>query len=145
MTPEELLRASGTIVLVDWPLRSVPETLARAGYRVISADGPGPEDYASYEVDGDEVVTRHVGRLPERADIVYSHRPVGELAEIARMARELGARAVWCQTGSDEARGIVEATGLLYIDHPPISDVAAPLAAERSGQAPHAQRANDAG
>jgi hypothetical protein len=33
-----LLRGTKTVLLVDWPSREVPETLARAGYAVISDD-----------------------------------------------------------------------------------------------------------
>jgi hypothetical protein len=32
---EQILRETGTILVVDWPTRDVPETLARAGYTVL--------------------------------------------------------------------------------------------------------------
>jgi hypothetical protein len=31
---------------------------------------------------------------------------------------------VWCETGSDRARQIVEGAGLVYVDRPSIVDVA---------------------
>jgi len=34
----------------------VPQSLARAGFAVVSHDGPGPDEYNAYEVrDGDVV------------------------------------------------------------------------------------------
>jgi predicted CoA-binding protein len=127
MTPEELLRATNTILLVDWPSREVPDTLARAGYEVVSSEGPSPDDYSAYVVEGDAVVTQHVGRPPDRAEIVYSHRPDDELPGIVELAQQVGARAVWCETGSDEARRIVEGAGLAYVDDPRINDAARAL------------------
>ncbi len=122
MTPAELLQASRTILLIDWPDREVPESLARAGFEVVASEGPAPEDYRAYEVEGDAVVTRPAGGQPAQADIVYSHRPTDELPDIVNLAREVGARAVWCETGSDQARRIVESAGLDYVDHPPIAN-----------------------
>jgi len=137
-----LLRETKTVLLVDWPSREVPDTLARRGYTVISNDGPGK--YNAYEVDGGVVRTRDVGRLPERADLVYAHRPIEELPEIVDTAKSIGAKAVWIQSGRDEsgaknprgcwfapmesskARGIVEAAGLRYIEAPYIADAVLP-------------------
>ena len=48
-----LLRKTKTILLVDWPSRDVPDTLARSGFAVVSNDGPG--EYNAYEFGGDEV------------------------------------------------------------------------------------------
>lgn len=128
------------ILVVDWPSREVPEALARAGYGVVVHGGPGPEDYTAWELVDDVVVERHVGRPPERADVVYTYRPLAELAEIVDQARALGAATVWVQSGlatggekdpagcwlSDAdaatARAVVEAAGLAYVDHPPIVD-----------------------
>lgn len=134
----ELLAATKTIYLVDWPTRDVPDTLARSGLTVVSSDGPN--EYNAYEVEGGEVRIRPVGGPPKRADLVYTHRPIAELAEIVDSAKSLGARAVWIQSGRDEsgakdphgcwmpkdesgwARGIVEGAGLSYIDAPYIAD-----------------------
>jgi predicted CoA-binding protein len=122
MTPDELLRTAETILLVDWPTRDVPDTLAQAGYHVVASEGPGPEDYNAYEVQNGAVVTRHVGSPPERAEIVYAHRPTDELPMIVELAKQVGARGVWCETGSVEARRIVESAELAYVDRPPIAD-----------------------
>jgi predicted CoA-binding protein len=133
-----LLSETKIVLLIDWPSREVPDTLARRGYTVISSDGPGK--YNAYEVEAGAVRTRDVGRLPERADLVYAHRPMEELPEIVATAKSIGAKAVWIQSGRDaagakdprgcwlapvessKARGIVEGAGLSYIEAPYIAE-----------------------
>ena len=139
---EEVLRAARTILLVDWPSRDVPDTLARAGYTVVVKGGPEPNNYSAYEMQDAEVVTRRVGQPPEHADLVYTHRPLNELSDIAAMARSIGAKAVWYQSGVDaagadhpagcwvpedvsrQARAIVESAGLTYVEDIYIADAA---------------------
>lgn len=129
-----------SVVLIDWPSRDVPDALARRGLTVVSNDGP--DEYNAYELVGDEVRVRSVDGLPERADLVYTHRPIDELPEIVETAKELGAKIVWLQSGRDasgakdprgcwlsaddarKAREIVKAAGLGYIDSPYIGDAA---------------------
>ena len=118
----ELLRGASTILLIDWPSRDVPDSLARAGLQVTSEDGPGL--YNAYQVDGVDVRRRRVEGRPARADLVYAHRPVDELTDIVEQAATLGARAVWLELGSPQARALVESAGLLYIDAPQIADAA---------------------
>jgi predicted CoA-binding protein len=123
----EVLAATESILLIDWPSREVPDSLARAGYRVVSQDGPAAGDYNAYELSGAEVVVRNVGVEPEHADLVYTHRPFDELPEILEFAQRIGARAIWAEAGpdspgADQARRTVESAGLTYIDAPPISD-----------------------
>jgi predicted CoA-binding protein len=138
---ERILEAASSVLVVDWPSRDVPETLARAGYAVVVAGGPEPDNYWAHELRDGEVVRRHVGRPPDHADLVYAHRPLDELPRILDMAREIGAKAVWCQSGltsagakdpkgcwvpeekSREARAIVESAGLVYVDDVYIADV----------------------
>ena len=74
--PEPILAAARTVVVVDWPSRDVPDTLARAGYTVLVKGGPEPDSYTAYEVTGGEVVPRRAGAPPDSADLVYAHRPV---------------------------------------------------------------------
>ncbi len=134
----KLLAGAKTVLLIDWPSRDVPDTLARRGFTVVSTDGP--EEYNAYEVEGDEVRVRQVGRLPERADLVYTHRPIDELPEIVDTAKSVGAKAVWIQSGRDNtgakdphgcwlpreesarARRVVERAGLDYVETPYIGD-----------------------
>jgi predicted CoA-binding protein len=133
---ESVLAGARTFLVVDWPTRDVPDTLARAGYGVVVHGGPGPEDYTAYELVDGEVVDRRVGRPPAHADVVYTFRPLDELPEIVAMAKRVGAGAVWVHSGlsaagakdpegcwlpPDEAaaaRELVEAAGLTYVDRP---------------------------
>jgi predicted CoA-binding protein len=133
---EELLRTARSVLVIDWPSRDVPESLVRAGYLVIARGGPGPDDFNVYEVVGEEVTVRRAGQAPARIDVVYCHRPMSELPGIVAMARTLGARAVWLQSGlaaegvrdpagcwlsapdSRQARAMVEAAGMQYIESP---------------------------
>jgi hypothetical protein len=88
----DLLRTTTTIVLIDYPGTAVPAAIARAGYTTIAKEGPAPDDYCEHVVEGDEVAIRKVGVRPERADIVYSHRPEDELPGIIDLAQQIGAR-----------------------------------------------------
>jgi predicted CoA-binding protein len=144
---EEILKAAATILLVDWPSRDVPDTLARAGYAVMVKGGPEPDNYSAYELRDGNVTAHRVGRAPEHADLIYSHRPLAELPGIVAMAKELGADAVWSQSGlagegtddpngcwvsadaSREARDTVETAGLRYIDDVYIADAVRRLGA----------------
>jgi predicted CoA-binding protein len=125
MTAEEILQAAKTVLVVDWPSRDVPDTLARAGYEVVVHGGPAPDDYSTYVVEDGEVVVRRTGHPPVQAELVYSYRPVAELAEIVETALGLGARAVWVQLPAEDgeqARAIVETAGLAFVDGPSLPD-----------------------
>jgi predicted CoA-binding protein len=137
---ERLLNETRSVLVIDWPSRDVPDTLARAGFAVIVSGGTEPDNFSVYEVVGDEVVARHVGRPPERAELVYSHRPLEELPDVIAAARRVGATTIWTQSGlsspghkdptgcwrsendSDRARSQVEAAGLTYIDDVYLAD-----------------------
>jgi predicted CoA-binding protein len=131
-----LLAATKTILLVDWPSRDVPDTLARHGYTVFSEE----DEVRVYEAQGSEVRVRSVERLPEHADLVYAHRPIDELQGIVETAKSIGAKAIWLQSGRDstgakdprgcwslpeesaKAHAIVEGGSLAYIESPYIAD-----------------------
>jgi sugar phosphate isomerase/epimerase len=131
-----VLAAAGSFLLIDWPTRDVPDTLAVAGYEVSVHGGPGPEDWSAYEVVDGEVVERRVGRPPAQADVVWTFRPLDELPEAVETAQAVGARVVWVHSGLAEdggknpegcwlpaedaarARAMVEAAGLEYLDRP---------------------------
>ncbi|HEY8135316.1 MAG TPA: CoA-binding protein [Candidatus Limnocylindrales bacterium] len=118
----ELLATATSFLLIDWPSRDVPDTLARHGYRVASADGPRDDEYNAYELADGEVRVRPLDAAPHMIDIVYAHRPLAELERIVEQARALNARAVWLQSGSPQAREIVERAGLMYFDSPYLPD-----------------------
>ena len=135
-----VLAETRSVLVIDWPSRDVPESLAFAGYTVFVKGGPGPADFAAWELDSGEPVSRPMGREPDRVDLVYCHRPFGELPAIVALAGRLGARAFWWQTGltsdggkapsgcwasseeSRQARELTAAAGLAYIDDVYIAD-----------------------
>lgn len=139
----ETLETAERIVLVDWPSKDVPDSLARAGLEVWVHGGPEADNWSIQEVGDDgEIVGRKTGTPPVSADLVYSYRPLQELAEILNLATRVGAKAVWLQSGKDEAgnpdprgtwmsdedravaRAAVEGSGFGYVDGPYIGDVA---------------------
>jgi len=149
MSPRELLEAAQTVLVIDWPSRDVPDTLVRAGFQVVVRGGPGPEDYSVWQLEDGEVVSCRAGRLPDRADLIYSHRPLSELPGINDLARQLQAKTIWTQSGLSAAgvkdpkgcwlpeqelhgaRSLVEAAGLNYVSEPYIGDVARALRTSR--------------
>lgn len=138
-----------TILVIDWPTKEIPEILARAGFHVVVRGGPGPEDYSTYELTNGQVVPRRIGRPPERADLVYSYRPLSELPETIALAKSLHAKTIWTQSGvsaagindpkgcwlPDEelqsARSLVQSAGLNYVTQPYIGEAARELQASR--------------
>ncbi len=146
MTPKEILASAGSVLVIDWPDKEVPVRLALAGLRVVVRGGPGPTDHSAYETQNGEVVVRHIGRPPERADLIYSYRPLSELPQIIETTKMLGARTIWMQSGMsaagvkdpkgcwlteeerDTARSLVQMAGLVYLSEPYIVDVAGEMA-----------------
>ena len=141
----QILAQARSVLVIDWPSRDVPATLAAAGLAVTVKGGPGPTDYTVWEVAGGEPVTRRLGHPPDHADLVYCHRPFSELPSIIAMAQGLGARAVWRQSGltstgakapdgcwvppaeSRQGRELAAAAGLNYIDDIYIAEAARAL------------------
>ena len=122
-----VLAETQTVVLVDWPSREVPDTLARRGFTVIANEGP--ETYTAYEADGNEVRTRSVDGLPQSAELVYAYRPIDELPEIVQTATAVGATTVWLASDlapadAARARELVERAGLVFVAEPSIVDAA---------------------
>ena len=147
--PHDILAGAQSVLVVDWPIPEVPETLARCGFDVVVDGGPGPEDWHAYRLEGGDVVVTQVAGPPDRAQVVYSHRPIDELPEILELAKELGATAIWVHSGrspdgskdprgcwmpeaeSARARGLVESAGFVYVEEPYIADVARSLGSTR--------------
>jgi predicted CoA-binding protein len=135
-----VLAETRSVLVIDWPSRDVPASLAFAGYTVFVKGGPGPADYNAWQLDGGEPVSRPLGHEPSRVDLVYCHRPLRELPGIIALAGRLGARALWWQTGltsggskdpsgcwvppgeSRQARELAGAAGLAYVDDVYIAD-----------------------
>ncbi len=137
---KELLKAVKTVLVIDWPSKEVPETLALAAFQVVVRGGPGSNEFSIYEVDSTGGVVRRSGQAPEQAELVYAHRPLIELPSIIASAKALRARAVWIQsgrspTGSKDPRGcwlpaeedqwaaeLAQSAGLSYFSQPYIAD-----------------------
>jgi uncharacterized protein len=137
---EQLIESANSVLIVDWPSRDVPDTLARAGYRIVVKGGPEPDSFSAHELVDGEVVARRLAHAPEGMDVLYCHRPLVELAAIVALAKRVGARAIWVQSGlataavrdpagcwlpddaSRDARRLVEAEGLQYVDASYIAD-----------------------
>jgi predicted CoA-binding protein len=135
-----ILADTRSVLVIDWPSRDVPASLALAGYTVLVKGDPGPGDYNAWQIESGEPVSRPLGHEPNGVDLVYCHRPFGELPGIIALAGRLGARALWWQTGlasdggkdpsgcwmppgeSDQARELAAAAGLAYVDHVYIAD-----------------------
>jgi predicted CoA-binding protein len=141
-----VLAETRSVLVIDWPSRDVPASLAFAGFTVFVKGGPGPADYNVWEIDSGEPTSRPLGREPSHLDLVYCHRPLRELPGIIALAGRLGARALWWQTGlasdgskdpsgcwapageSGQARELAAAAGLAYIDDVYIADAVRALA-----------------
>lgn len=137
---DEFLSTVTSALLIDWPSRDVPDTLVRAGWTVAAKGGPEPDNYSTYEVVDGEVVARPTGRRPEHVDLVYAYRPLSELPAIIDLARSIGARGVWLQSGrsdggsedpkgcwlpaagAHQAKTLVEAAGLVFFASPYLAD-----------------------
>jgi drug/metabolite transporter (DMT)-like permease len=145
----ELLRDVQTVLLIDWPSPDVPDTLVAGGFQVFVKGGPGPRHFSSRMAGpAGEMVVSPVAP-PTRVDLVYCHRPLDELPGIVGMARELGATALWYQSGMAEdgardpkaswlsgedrvrVRDLVKNTGLACIDDVYIADAVRELKEQR--------------
>jgi predicted CoA-binding protein len=90
---------------------SVPAGLQQRGFRVI------PVNPFADKLFGERVY-RSLLEVPDKIDIVDVFRPAADAPEIARQAVAVGAKALWLQLDirSEEARRIVEAAGMDYVE-----------------------------
>src|SRR5215470_18079261 len=100
---KELLTDVKTVLVIDWPSKDVPKTLARAGLQVFVRGGPGPDNYSVYEADSAGAVIRRKGKAPDNGDLVYAYRPLSELPTIIATAKAVHAKAIWTQSGLSTA------------------------------------------
>lgn len=134
----ETLRAARHVVVQDYPDRDIPDALTRAGLAVTIYGGPDPADIVTSELVDGAVVHRQTGRRPDSADLLYVYRPLAEIDGILADAGRLGVRTIWRQPDigggpdpdADAWRTRVEAAGIVYVDAPPINDVARLLASD---------------
>jgi len=95
--PAEILKNAKTILLVDWPDKSLPLALLKAGFMVI---GYSPDKYTllSYETNyaEDNLVFSDLEGPPGQVEIVNIFRPEVEHEEIInRHAIPLKAKTIW--------------------------------------------------
>jgi predicted CoA-binding protein len=117
-SPAEILGEARTIALVGAspkparPSHDVMRYLLDHGYRVIPVR---PRDCD--EVLGVPCVAS-LAEIDEPIDLVDVFRRPEFCADVAREAAEIGAKALWLQSGivSAEARAIAEAAGLDYVE-----------------------------
>jgi len=116
-TARRILEMAETIAVVglsrhpNKSAHSVPASLKAAGFKVIPVN-----PYASAVLDEESYPT--LADVTDPVDVVEVFRPSPEASGIARDAVQIGAKALWLQSGlrSDEARAIAEEGGLLYVE-----------------------------
>jgi uncharacterized protein len=116
-TTERILQSFRTLAVVGCSrdpskaAHAIPARMLRAGFRVIPVNPHVPQLLG-------ETSYPSLAAVPEPIEVVVVFRPAAEAPDIARAAVAAGAKALWLQQGivSDEARGIAEAAGLLYVE-----------------------------
>ncbi len=127
----KILKNAKTILLVDWPDKTVPIALLKAGFMVI---GYSPDKYTliSYKTDyaEDKLVFNDLEGAPGEVEIVNIFRPEEEHADIIeRHALPLKAKAVWLQppvTSSKTAK-LAKKYDLIFVKGYDIASAAAEL------------------
>ncbi|MFY1634355.1 CoA-binding protein [Solwaraspora sp. WMMB335] len=115
-SPQQILAGAHTIAVVGAsrdpakPAHSVPAQLVRYGWRVV------PVNPFVDELFG-EPAYPSLTDLPMPVDLVNVFRPTPEAVAVVRQAVQIGAPAIWLQSGitSDEARRIAAAAGIDYV------------------------------
>ncbi len=127
-TPEEILKAAQTILLVDWPDRSVPQALVKAGYTVYSYS---PDTYTRIEENASgEFVFQKIEGKPDAVDIVNIFRPEDEIDGIfEKHVLPLHATAVWIQPPLNAAAGkkLAAENHLQFVEGVAIANIAAKI------------------
>jgi hypothetical protein len=133
--PRQILEASQTILLIDWPRPGVPRTLLEAGFTVYGFSPGGYSqaqllaerpDNASVSVfppkaEGEAgfLVFRKLDGPPHSVDIVNVYRDEEEHAGIiASHVAPLGAKALWLQPPitSTRTRNMASERGLAFVE-----------------------------
>lgn len=93
------------------PSHRIPRNLIAMGFQVI------PVHPSANEILGQKVY-RTLADIPVEIDIVNVFRPPAEAPGIAEQAVEVGATALWLQSGitSEQAKSIATDAGLAYVE-----------------------------
>lgn len=116
----KVLKNAKTILLIDWPDKSVPMALLKAGFMVISYS-PGKYTLLSYETSyaEDKLVFNDLEGTPGEVEIVNIFRPEQEHQEIfERHVLPLKAKAVWLQPPltSSKTASLAKTHHLIFIE-----------------------------
>jgi predicted CoA-binding protein len=130
---KSLLTSATTIAMVgasanpEKPSHGIMRTLQRAGYRVIPVNPREPE------ILGERSYPSLLD-VPERIDIVDVFRRAEDTPAIAAEAAQIGAKALWLQTGiaSEEAAEKAKAGGLTVVMNACIGATHAALGVQRT-------------
>jgi predicted CoA-binding protein len=117
-TPRDILARSRTVAVVGAsrdpgkPGHAIPAELHRFGFRILPVNPHAPGTMFG------EPVRASLLEIDEPVDLVDVFRPAADAPEIARQAAQIGARALWLQSGivSSEARRIAEEAGMEYVE-----------------------------
>ena len=143
-TPRQILDQARTVLLVDWPSIVVPRALLEARLTIfgfspggysraeLASASPTPRDGVrsfppERDVETGHLVFRRLDRRPDQVDVVYVHRPTGELPGIlVTHVVPLGATALWLQPPLRfaDARWLADGHGLEIVEDTDILEVA---------------------
>lgn len=131
----DVLKNAKTILLVDWPDKSVPLALLKAGFMVI---GYSPEKYTllSYETSyaEDKLVFSNLEGPPGQVEIVNIFRPEEEHEEVInRHALPLKAKAIWLHPPVTSAKTaeLTKKHKLTFVEGRDIANAASELSANK--------------
>lgn len=119
-----LLARSRTVAVVGFsadaskPSNHAPMVLVERGWDVIAVN-------PFHQVEGVPTVA-HLRDIDRHVDLVDVFRPAADAPDVARVAAEIGASAVWLQLGirSDEAREIAREHGMDYVEDQCVAPIA---------------------
>lgn len=127
----QILKNAKTILLVDWPDKSVPMALLKAGFMVI---GYSPDKYTliSYKTSyaEDKLVFSDLEGAPGEVEIVNIFRPEQEHEEIfERHVLPLKAKTVWLQPPitSSKTANLAKVHHLIFVEGYDIAATAAEM------------------
>ncbi|MFI5162163.1 MAG: CoA-binding protein [Sphingobacteriales bacterium] len=120
LNPSEILKTAKSILLIDWPDKSVPLALLNAGFNVFCYS---PEGYTKAELKASGAEKSHLAfqdmaNLPGDIDIVNVYRPEEELPGIIQNnVIPLGAKVLWLHPPliSEPAKGLAAKHNLVLI------------------------------
>ena len=124
ISPVAILKTAKSILLIDWPNKSVPLALIKSGFQVFCYS---PDGYTVAELEEQRLTFRGIDDPPLDIDIVNVYRPGEELPGIIEShVLPLGAKVLWLHPPliSELAKELAEKYGLILIQGVNIAEVA---------------------